>query len=370
MMSSLDTSIGSDSEDAPPMPNDPRFWSEEGQSPNIIESEPILPSTATGDSAIFSTATLSSAGLNQNDPIVEPAAPDPAPIMLQPMFIKTVGKVIVGFQGDHPIFFPSNRPLRGPPYGQATLVANHAPPWGRISAPYRIQRDMQWRFPMIGYEVGVYGDDGLRTTNLLKASLGGNHIFDQGNIGLFIGHSSSTKETIVALSHRQSYIPIYNQATGVIDWVGMNDMRWGSSTLKWMAFYSCNLFRDDPATYPAYADMKNNEHLAMSTDLHIMQAYVTESSIHPAFAYYWAGALSGQTGNSANHRVVGAWNYVCRHTQPKFAKDPSQNIARSACWPECVNDYAYGYGPQTDPDPSHIQGELIEVDAHANDPEP
>jgi hypothetical protein len=250
------------------------------------------------------------------------------------------------------------------------MTSDTAPPWGPLRAPYRIQRLLQVFFPMMGYQGGIYGDDGLAATNLLKASLGGNHIFDQANIGLFIGHSGTTKENIVALAHPQSYIPVYSQQADTVTWVGMNDMRWGSENLKWLAFYSCNMFRDSARNFPCYSQMKNNEHLAITTDLHVMQGFATENSVHPHLAGYWTQALSGKTGNAANHTVLGAWAYICRRTQPKISKDSNPNISRSIYWPECQNDFVYGYGSQTDPDPDHIQAELLEDDANANDSEP
>ena len=108
----------------------------------------------------------------------------------------------------------------------------------------------------------------------------------------------------------------------------------------------------------------------MGGQLHIMQGYSTEATIHPSMGDYWTYALSGKTGVQANHTVIGAWNYVCRRTQPKMNKDPDQNICRSIFWPECQGDYVYGYGPQTDPSGGHLQVELQESDATANDPEP
>lgn len=110
--------------------------------------------------------------------------------------------------------------------------------------------------------------------------------------------------------------------------------------------------------------MKNLDHLAMTTDLHIMQAYATEMSVHPDFSSYWPKALHGGTGVAANHTVLGAWRFVCLNTQPKESA-ANANISRSIYWEECAGDFIYGYGPQTDPDPEHIQGELLEDDQMA-----
>lgn len=289
-----------------------------------------------------------------------------------PVYVNKIGTFLVGFQGHHPRLWPSNRPQRGLPFGQATMTSSSQPPWGRIRSTYRIARSLQMWFPMMGYQNAgyIHGDDALTVNDMKKSSLGGNHFFDQANIGLFIGHSAGERETIVALGHRQTYIPIYNSVADTITWIGMNDMRWGSSDLKWLAFYSCNIFRDDPRSDPCYPVMKSNSHLAMGNQLHIMQGFITESSILPDMGYYWTYALSGKTGVQANHTVIGAWKYVCRRTQPKLSKDPDQNVCRSIFWPECQGDFVYGYGPQTDPSGGHLQVELQESDGTANDPEP
>ena len=291
-----------------------------------------------------------------------------------PIFINKIGTYAIGFQGHHPFWSPANRPARGLPFGQATMTSSSQPPWGKVHATYRIARSLQMWFPMMGYQRPpsgyIHGDDVLTVNDMKKSSLGGNHFFDEANIGLYIGHSAGERETIVALGHRQTYIPIYNSAAGTITWIGMNDMRWGGSNLKWLAFYSCNIFRDDPRDYPCYPVMKSNSHLAMGGQLHIMQGYITESTIHSGMGYYWTYALSGKTGVQANHTVIGAWKYVCRHTQPKLSKDPNQNICRSIFWPECEGDYVYGYGTQTDPSGGHLQIELQESDGTANDAEP
>ena len=210
----------------------------------------------------------------------------------------------------------------------------------------------------------VHGDDNCTPADLLKSSLGGNGAFNSANISIYIGHSGACKENIVALGHPQSFIPFYNSSADTITWVGMNDMRLGSSNLKWAAFYTCNLFRDSPRNYPIYTQMKNMSHLAMNSSLHIMQAYATEVSIHPDFAMYWPTALHGGTGVAANHTVLGAWRYACLRTQPKESA-ANANISRSIYWGECGNDFIYGYGTQTDPSSGHLQGELLENDQTA-----
>ena len=218
----------------------------------------------------------------------------------------------------------------------------------------------------MGYNVPfIYGDDDFAAQALQKASLGGSNIFNNVNLALYVGHSAAGKENIVALSHPQSYIPVYRKASDSFTWIGMNDMNLGSSNLKWASFYSCNLFRDSAyRSFGCYTQMKNNNHLAMNTHLHIMQAYATEVSVLPDLGKYWVHALIGGTGIATDKTVLGAWKYVCVNTQPKESA-ANANVSRSIYWPECAGDYIYGYGSQTDPDSGHIQAELQEDDQRA-----
>lgn len=272
------------------------------------------------------------------------------------------------YQGHHPWFSPSNRPQRGAPFGQVTFATGHNPPWGKLKAGKLIANDAAVRFPISGYPLGfIYGDDDFKAAALQKSSLGGSNILNNVTIGLYVGHSAMGKENIVALAHPQSYIPVYDSVAGTMSWVGMNDMDLSSDNLKWMAFYSCNMFRD--AAYRAngsYSLMKNNEHLAMNSSLHIMQAYATEVTVRHDMARFWIVALIGSTSFSSDNTVLGAWRFVCLKTQP-LESSANANVSRSAYWPECAGDHIYGYGSQTDPDPGNLQGsDLLEDDQMAN----
>jgi len=250
-------------------------------------------------------------------------------------------------------------------------LANEPVLAGKPSHLYKFQK-------LVRRNIGAFAaaaakaDDAVTAGDLWNASLtGGSNIFNQVNLGLFIGHSAAGIEYDARLGHAESYIPVYNSVADAFNWVGMSQMNLGSANLKWAAFYTCNLFRaDEYRNNGVYDVMKNNEHLAMNSDLHIMSAYATEVLVRSDMGKVWMRALTGKTPVQANHTVLGAWKFVCRNTQSK--NEPSQfiNHSRSANWPECFNDFIYGYGPQTDPDPNYLQVELSEDDAVANDPEP
>ena len=357
----------------PPLPWDTNYWSS-GIQTTTDDVVPFNPSTATSDSATdksllgasIATSTLKAAfgGFSPNG--AGGSGSGSSPFITYSTY-KTFGTFGMLYQGHHPWFSPSNRPQRGTPFGQVTFATGHNPPWGKLKAGKRIASDVAVRFPVSGYPLGfIYGDDDFKAAALQKSSLGGSNILNNVTIGLYVGHSAMGKENIVALAHPQSYIPVYDSGAGTMTWVGMYDMDLGSSNLKWMAFYSCNLFRDD--TYRAngsYSLMKNNEHLAMNSSLHIMQAYATEVTVRHDMGLFWTVALIGSTSLSSDNTVLGAWRYVCLKTQP-VESVANANVGRSAYWEECASDHIYGYGSQTDPDPSHIQEELLEDDQMAN----
>lgn len=334
----------------PPVPWDTNSWWGASQE---TSSQPASRSTATYDSS------TGGAALNSFSP--ESIIGVPIEIIFPH---KAFGSFGCLYQGHHPVFGSYPRPPRGLPFGQVTFTAGNGP-WGKLKSPKKIAKELEGAFPPMGYFIKyIEGDDQVSAGDLQKGSLGGNGTFNSATISLYIGHSGAGKENIVALAHPQTYIPIYNNSSDTMSWVGMNDMRLGSSNLKWAAFLSCNMFRDSAyRSFGSYAQMKNNNHLGITTDLHIMQAYATEVLVHPSFGKWWNKALLNDTGVAEDATVVGAWNYACRLTQGKETA-ANVNYCRSACWPECIGDYIYGYGPQTDPDPDRLQGELVEIDDH------
>ena len=362
----------------PPLPWDTNYWST-GSQATAVEETPFNPSTATSDSATDKSllgASVAKSFLKGSFGAVSGGfSPNGAggsgssssPFIVYSTY-KTFGTFGMLYQGHHPLFSPSNRPQRGTPFGQATVATGHNPPWGKLKAAKIIAHDVAVRFPVSGYPLGfVYGDDNFKAAALQKSSLGGSNVLNDVTIGLYVGHSVAVKENIVALAHPQSYIPVYDSVAATMTWVGMNDMDLGSDHLKWMAFYSCNLFRDD--AYRAngcYTLMKNNNHLAMNSSLHIMQAYATEVTVRHDMGLFWTVALIGATSLSSDNTVLGAWRYVCLKTQP-LETTANANVSRSIYWPECASDHIYGYGSQTDPDPSNVQSsDLLEDDQMAN----
>jgi hypothetical protein len=285
--------------------------------------------------------------------------------------LKRLGTVGVLSQGHHPRLGNYPTPSRGPGLGNVRMSSSRQfGPWGPLVAPSLIAADCLIGFPSIGYEVLVRNsDDFCVPADLRRTAIGGSNTLQQVNIGLFTGHSTAGRDIEIAVGHLQSYVPIYSKANNTMTFVKSSEMEFGSPNLKWMAFYSCNMFRDSLyRDNGIYEDMKNSFDLPMNTFLHVLQGFATENSVHPDMVAFWTRALSRKSPNSAHHTVLGAWRYVCLETQPEDSSSDA-NYSRSIYWPECAGDYIYGWGPQTEPDrdpfDEFAQAELLEDDQRA-----
>lgn len=323
----------------------------------------------------FSTTSESSASSAMLDSAIDnlgAAAAGGTLAMAFPGLYKIVGTIGFLHQGHHPKFGSYSTPTRGPALGNVRMSSGRQfGPWDKLKSPRVIANDATVLFPPIGYYAFQKGDDAVTPGDLRKTSVtGGSNILNQFNIGVFIGHSVAGRDAEISLGHLQSYVPIYNSAANSMTFVkAATEMQFGSTNLKWMCFYSCNLLRDEYRANPIYSQMKNAFHLPMNGRLHILQAYATEMSVHHGMAKVWTKALSGRSPLRQYDTVIGAWQYVCLETQPKESDNAKANYSRSVYWPECVNDYIYGYGPQTDPsrspsDPTE-QANLLEDDQRA-----
>lgn len=288
-----------------------------------------------------------------------------------------LGTFAVAGQGHHPLVGVYPPPPRT--FGGSVRMSSQSPlgPWGRLKRVRGIVNESADEFTRLGYSV-LYKklDDEVLPEDLAQDLFSPPNIFNRANIGLYVGHSVAAKDIESGFGWLQSYVPIFNGPNNSMAFVGTTSMSFGSEQLKWMAFFSCNLLRDELyRSDGVYDQMKNSFTVPLNGYLHILQAYATEMSVHPEFAFRWTLALRRSSVISpANHSVIGAWNYACRNTQPTvFTTDPI-NVARSVTWPECQADFIFGYGPQTEPnrdpfDPSE-QEALLEIDHAADSPEP
>jgi hypothetical protein len=298
----------------------------------------------------------------QNNSPQGPAGNPTTPCFTTKGPIKRMGIMGVLAQGHHPLTGSYPTPSRGTGLGNVKMSSRvQFGPWGSLATPYRILLSCLTEFDSIGFPVTLaLSDDDCTAAALRRTASGGSNVFNNVNLGLFAGHSVAGRDTELSAGYLQSYVPIYNKTANTMTFVKSSQMIFGSANLKWMAFYSCNLFRDG-AYRPngIYDEMKNNLAIPMNSQLHILQGYATEMSVHHDMARFWRQALGQKTGNPADYTVVGAWKYVCVNTQPTESPNDA-NVCRSIYWPECAGDYIYGWGPQTNPsggDQSNLQEE-------------
>lgn len=295
--------------------------------------------------------------------------------MFQPYSL--LGTFAVAGQGHHPAVGLYPTPPRT--FGGDVRMSSRSPfgPWGRLKRVKGIVDESAAEFARMGYSV-LYKklDDDVLPEHLAQDPFDPPNIFNLANVGLYVGHSVAARDAESGFFFLQSYVPIYNGPANTMTFVGSTSMIFGSDQLKWMAFFSCNMLRDGIYRSDGiYDQMKNSFTLPLNGNLHILQAYATEMSVHPEFSFRWTLALRGSSLVTApNHSVIGAWNYACRNTQPIPSGTDPVNVARSLTWPECLGDFIYGYGPQTEPnrDPSDPteQEAILEIDHAADSPEP
>ena len=322
----------------------------------------------------LAAATRPRAVQRRNVQVMGATATGQAYAIFQPYAV--MGTIAIAGQGHHPTLDLSGRyPTPGGWFGNVRMSSGRPyGPWGPLKRVQGVVDETAQEFTRMGYSV-IYKklNDDVHPEDLTQLTWTPN-MFNWANIGLYVGHSAAARDAAVGQWIPEAYVPIYNSTYDTMTWVGTSSMWFGSPNLKWMAFFSCNLFRDSYRTDPIYPEMKNWFQLPLNGWLHIMQGFATEMSVHPDMPFWWTLALRRSPfSNPADQSVIGAWNFVCRRTQPHSG--PSDvNIARSVYWPECQGDFILGYGPQTEPnrDPEDPleQADIEERDEPATAPDP
>jgi hypothetical protein len=284
-----------------------------------------------------------------------------------------MGTIAIAGQGHHPYLDPFGRyPTPDTWFGNVRMSSTRQyGPWGPLKRVKGILDEASQEFSKMGYSVIDKKLDDQVQPNDIAQPFGPPNMFNLADIGLYVGHSVAARDAEASQWIPHAYIPIYNRTTDTMTFVGSYDMWFGSPVLKWMAFFSCNMFRDDLYRSDGiYGPMKNWFQLPMNGYLHIMQGYATEMSVHPDMPFWWTLALRKSAFvEPRDHTVIGAWNFVCRTTQKNANPADPLNIARSVYWPECGNDFILGYGSQTEPNRDPLeQADLVETDEPANAP--
>lgn len=188
---------------------------------------------------------------------------------------------------------------------------------------------------------GVKGN--LTIADLRKSSLGGNEIFGQVELGLFMDHGSygtSLDYHTDANQSFQTYFASDNTADASAPWIRMSEFGFGGS-LRWMGFLACNNLRDQN-----YTSMLNQGALPISSNLHLLCGTSSLSYMSEDFAKLWAKFMQG--GFLVPKRTVpDAW-----FDAGTKAYEPATNITgnvtfRVAGHDNCFNDKLTSYAGST-----------------------
>lgn len=115
----------------------------------------------------------------------------------------------------------------------------------------------------------------IHVNDLRRASLGGNEIFGNVNIGLFIDHGSyGTSQDVHSDANfsLQTYLMSDNPSDASAPWLRLSEFGMGGN-LRWMAILACNTLRDQN-----YNSMLSQGALPIKNNLHLLCAASTFSA--------------------------------------------------------------------------------------------
>lgn len=263
------------------------------------------------------------------------------------------GTVGIAWQGHHPATpLPPNppsatftRPSSGlPTQPLINLVPNYRLPYGPIKQAGQLAKRFAKEMAIGGWKKGFeLGDDALEAKALRKPAKGGTSKFNEINIGLLVGHGIHGESPDFVSTNTGAlgtYFPIYKSGATNYDWVRLSDCDFGSTNLRWMGIYSCNMLHELSSD-----SMYAKGVLPINDKLHLLLASRTSVQIHPAFGEKWASFMLGREAGGILS-VWQAWNAagVLVHA----LEGPSHEVIfRTAGWPECYGDKLGSYTEPT-----------------------
>jgi Family of unknown function (DUF6345) len=137
--------------------------------------------------------------------------------------------------------------------------------------------------------------------------------------------------------------------------VRLSECDFGSSNLRWMAIFACNILYDDN-----YQDMWDKRVLPINDDLHLLLSARTAVYMWPNFGEFWANDMLGKERGGGPQTLIDAWEYAGKKTQP--AAHPSGPVIfRVAGWHACLGDKLLNYSTPDSGDPTAIEKEDRQV---------
>ena len=183
----------------------------------------------------------------------------------------------------------------------------------------------------------------LRQNNLRSASYGGNEIFGQVNLGLFIDHGSyGTSIDYNFNQAKDTYLPGDNSSDTGAPWLGLSEFGLGGN-LRWMAILACNVLRGQN-----YSSMANAGVLPFKNNTHLLCGASTVAAVGEDIGQLWAENMTGSLF-TAPQTVSQAWNNAGR-TQYSYATNlvgGSAIVFRVAGSDNCFSDTLKNYAGST-----------------------
>ncbi|MEI9960302.1 MAG: DUF6345 domain-containing protein [Limisphaerales bacterium] len=196
-------------------------------------------------------------------------------------------------------------------------------------------------------------DGSLRINDLRRASLGGNEIFGDVNIGFFIGHGSygtSADNHSDASGSRQTYFPSDNSADAGAPWLRLSELGLGGN-LRWMAILACNTLRDQN-----YTSMKNAGVLPIPSNLHLLCGATTICGMNEVVGELWSTKMLGKFFTPAT-TIEQAWYGAGQEAYKNATVFSSPVIFRVAGSGNCFSDTLQSYS-EPDGDITETQSQV------------
>jgi hypothetical protein len=127
-------------------------------------------------------------------------------------------------------------------------------------------------------------DDQWGSTDVKKATLGGNSLFNTCNFGLLLTHCSYAT-TAEADNVKYTYVWLLTLTNNATEYLRFSDFDFGSADgtgLKWMTIQACNILR--PANITS---MANAGRLPDNDNLHLLMGPSTTSYAVPTLGRYY-----------------------------------------------------------------------------------
>ena len=195
-----------------------------------------------------------------------------------------------------------------------------------------------------GWKVGFSkGDPASIELKRSDLNVGGSNIFNQVNLGLFLGHGAygtSIDFTQPAGQSLQTYVPVSGVNNPANTWIRLSEFKFGSgssSQLRWMGLIDCWLLRDDN-----YQSMLNKNVLPIGNKLHLLCSTTTLMLVSSGLAEEWPVELL------RNKTVPRAWFDAGRLDYRNQTAISNAIVFRVAGWDSTFNDTLKLY---TEPSP-------------------